>query len=524
VVTLAIILALAAPASADTLGPGTPPDVLVDRSGVAHVVYFRQIGTVTELHYRSRSPGGAWSADRILPTANSAASYGTLRILQETAPSARLLIFLAAGPGGAVSHDVLTSADGGRTWTTGTGTGVYGSNGNQPEVAVSPFGLYVISGLGGEASFNTVPLTFSAPGLPAAAVVVISKAEDCYLASCYVTTDAAGRPVFGWRDTAGNGFVRPGVGGPRLALGAAGGRIAVAGGPGGVVVLTGGTGIAARHIVGTRVSPLAVIEASGGSEPAVAADAGGGFHAAWITTQGAILSSASVDGTTWSPPAVVAGPPASGFVTGLRLSAAPGGGAEAVWINPITNVLVAVEAEAALPPPRLGRTANTQVLAGSPRVRMPGTRRFVPLRGGRQVPFGAEVDVSGPRDRLRITAAAVRGAAQAEVVYGGRFVLRQDRAGVVTQTLSGGSFAACGAAASAKRTRRVRRLWANARGRFRTRGRYSASTVRGTTWLVEDRCDGTLTRVTTGVVAVRDLVRKRTVLVRAGGSFLARKG
>jgi hypothetical protein len=48
------------------------------------------------------------------------------------------------------------------------------------------------------------------------------------------------------------------------------------------------------------------------------------------------------------------------------------------------------------------------------------------------------------------------------------------------------------------------------------------ATVRGTRWYTEDRCGGTLTRVTQGAVAVRDLRRKRTVLVRAGHSYLAR--
>jgi hypothetical protein len=41
-------------------------------------------------------------------------------------------------------------------------------------------------------------------------------------------------------------------------------------------------------------------------------------------------------------------------------------------------------------------------------------------------------------------------------------------------------------------------------------------------WLTADRCDGTLTRVTRGRVAVRDFRRKRTVVVRAGKSYLAR--
>ena len=37
-----------------------------------------------------------------------------------------------------------------------------------------------------------------------------------------------------------------------------------------------------------------------------------------------------------------------------------------------------------------------------------------------------------------------------------------------------------------------------------------------------DRCDGTLTRVVEGSVRVRDRVRHRTVIVRAGRSYLAR--
>ena len=41
-------------------------------------------------------------------------------------------------------------------------------------------------------------------------------------------------------------------------------------------------------------------------------------------------------------------------------------------------------------------------------------------------------------------------------------------------------------------------------GEFRTKGKYSAATVRGTEWLTQDYCDGTLTQVKTGVVDVRD--------------------
>lgn len=40
--------------------------------------------------------------------------------------------------------------------------------------------------------------------------------------------------------------------------------------------------------------------------------------------------------------------------------------------------------------------------------------------------------------------------------------------------------------------------------------------------MTADRCDGTLTKVTRGRVAVRDFRRKKTVLLRAGKSYLAR--
>jgi hypothetical protein len=94
--------------------------------------------------------------------------------------------------------------------------------------------------------------------------------------------------------------------------------------------------------------------------------------------------------------------------------------------------------------------------------------------------------------------------------------------------LKGSTFNRCATASPGKKAtaarsrRRIRRLRANARGRFSTRGRYSAATVRGTIWDVTDRCDGTLTKVTRGKVAVRDFRRRKTIVVRRGKSYLAR--
>jgi hypothetical protein len=101
----------------------------------------------------------------------------------------------------------------------------------------------------------------------------------------------------------------------------------------------------------------------------------------------------------------------------------------------------------------------------------------------------------------------------------------------VTQfALQGGDFSTCptagrkaAAAASTQSTRVVRQLWASGKGKFRTKGRTAAATVRGTRWQTIDRCDGTLIRVLKGSVSVRDVVKKKTIVVKAGKSYLAKR-
>jgi hypothetical protein len=71
------------------------------------------------------------------------------------------------------------------------------------------------------------------------------------------------------------------------------------------------------------------------------------------------------------------------------------------------------------------------------------------------------------------------------------------------------------------RRRRRRRLWGRGKGRYRTRGRRGAATVRGTTWLTQESCRGSLFRVRSGTVAVRDFGLGRTFTLGAGDSYLA---
>jgi hypothetical protein len=68
----------------------------------------------------------------------------------------------------------------------------------------------------------------------------------------------------------------------------------------------------------------------------------------------------------------------------------------------------------------------------------------------------------------------------------------------------------------------IQALHASAHGKFATQGRYASAAVRGTKWTMRDRCDGTLTSVERGLVAVTDLRRHVTILVPAGRNYLAR--
>jgi sugar lactone lactonase YvrE len=181
-------------------------------------------------------------------------------------------------------------------------------------------------------------------------------------------------------------------------------------------------------------------------------------------------------------------------------------------------------------PPVLGRAVNVAVVSGAVFVKLP-RRGFVPLGAAQQIPVGSQLDTR--RGTVRLTSAAnSRGAVQSGDFSAGVFQVRQSRGGggLTDVNLSGGSYRGCvvrgagRALASRLSSRVVRRVRGNGRGRFRTRGRYSAATVRGTIWDTIDRCDGTLTRVKRGVVVVRDLRKRRNITVRAGRSYLARAG
>jgi DNA-binding beta-propeller fold protein YncE len=182
--------------------------------------------------------------------------------------------------------------------------------------------------------------------------------------------------------------------------------------------------------------------------------------------------------------------------------------------------VVTAPAPAQVPVPDLGESLVADPVAGTVRVRLAGRRRFVALQSVRELPLGSTLDTR--RGRVEVaTERRRRGHVQRGVFYGGLFKVRQRAVTrFVTDLVLGGQLTSCpnGSASAARRTRK---LWGNANGRFRTRGRHSSGAVRGTRWLTVDRCDGTLTIVREGTVAVRDFTIDRTVLVDAGERYLA---
>jgi hypothetical protein len=180
--------------------------------------------------------------------------------------------------------------------------------------------------------------------------------------------------------------------------------------------------------------------------------------------------------------------------------------------------------------PVLGESVAAAPATGDVRVRVAGSAMFVPLEGEASLPVGTIVDTR--QGTVNLVSALDKGdATQAAQFQGAVFQVRQtdQNSGMTDLYLRGGDFRPCwpetasGVVASRSRARTVRRLWGRDRGgRFRTHGSRAVATVRGTTWSVADRCDGTVTKVAEGSVSVYDRGTRRNVLVKAGHSYLAR--
>ena len=173
--------------------------------------------------------------------------------------------------------------------------------------------------------------------------------------------------------------------------------------------------------------------------------------------------------------------------------------------------------------PVLGRSVNVSLVSGTVLIKTKGQKRFHKLLGTESVPNGSTVDTR--RGRVGLTSAVdTKGKVRTSEFFAGVFRVRQRRrTNAVTDLILNGRLENCGRASTAARRRKGRRLWGSGKGKFRTRGRRSAALVRGTVWLVYDRCDSsTYNAVRRGRVDVRDFRRKKTIRLKAGQKYIAR--
>ncbi|MDA0181839.1 right-handed parallel beta-helix repeat-containing protein [Solirubrobacter phytolaccae] len=184
---------------------------------------------------------------------------------------------------------------------------------------------------------------------------------------------------------------------------------------------------------------------------------------------------------------------------------------------------VATQTPTATPPPAPTPVVNQTIVVapggGTVLVKLKGASQYAPLDVTKGIPVGSTVDTR--KGRVRLTSIPKAGAPpQTALFYDGLFKVTQK--GGITDLQLVEPLAACpkGRASAAAKKAKKRKLWGDGKGAFRTSGKYSAATVRGTKWLVEDSCAGTLTRVAQGSVRVTH--GKRTIVVRAGKRYLAR--
>jgi hypothetical protein len=172
------------------------------------------------------------------------------------------------------------------------------------------------------------------------------------------------------------------------------------------------------------------------------------------------------------------------------------------------------------PAPVFHQTVVVGELSGTILVRKPGSSKYEAIDASEGIPLGSTIDA---RKGVVVLTSVPKAGGKPEVAKFFDGVFKVTQTGDITTVTLNEPLASCGTGArAAAKKPKTRKLWGDGKGKFRTRGQYSAATIRGTKWLVEDGCRYTRTRVTQGVVSVHDEVKKKTIVVRKGKTYTAR--
>jgi hypothetical protein len=165
----------------------------------------------------------------------------------------------------------------------------------------------------------------------------------------------------------------------------------------------------------------------------------------------------------------------------------------------VAALLVTALPAHAAPKPVTGKRAVVQTVKG--KVTVNGR----PLgKKPRAVRMGAKIDTT--RGTVKLVTTKGGGKTQFGTFSQGAFVLGQTKGKkpLTDLKLAGGDFSGCASGRKVRAAKRSRRrLFGHAHGRFRTRGRHSSATVRGTKWVTEDTCEGTRTQDMEGEVVAK---------------------
>jgi hypothetical protein len=530
-----------------TIGAGHKPGVALDAAGTAYIAWFGPESNVTSLRF-CRLPRGA----RACAVATTITAPGTTlsRPFVTVDGNTVRVISYRYGLTGARFDEIweFTSADGGATFDAGHPIGIAPFD----EAVRGPGDtLSVASNADSEGLvFQNVPLDGSTAGESRA----ILSADHPYNGT--VGLADAGTAIAVFADASSQAQFRRGAGSlndpaswtPPVDIGYAD-YPRLAGGPAGLFLLSGTVTnmLTVRRFDGsTFAAGVKIADRGDDAQAHLTEDPAGRLHAVFGHNSVAGLEldyATSDDGVSWQSGPLLTQINALQGIGQLRAAAAADHIGVAAWETSSGAEseirVVGIGPTGGASPPVPGTSVVVGVVSGQVFVTSAAGKR-TRLTGAANIPVGAQVDTRKGRVRLTSAATGSGRTTQTADFYQGAFKVKQalparNRAAAALTTdivLSGeASRSQCATArgASAATVDKKKgphavlgRLWGNGKGRFRTNGKYSAATVRGTIWLTEDRCDGTLTTVKRGTVSVRDLRRKKTVTVKAGHRYLAR--
>jgi hypothetical protein len=513
---VALLIAPAvAPAAPLSLGEGHKPGVAVDAAGTAYIAWYGPESGDTSLRFCRLAHGATTCAGQsTIVTSGSSLTRPFVSVA-----GARVTILqhrYGAFAGGFNQVFLFTSSNGGDSFDAGVVVGyvpfdeaVLGP-GDTATVATN---AYQEGGL-----VQNMPLSGGSSGEARAGLFTTERPYNGTVGldgAVPVAIFATGASDAAFRRYSGTGALNDAASwGPEVGIGYAD-YPKLAGGRSGLFLMNGTAagGLEVRRWNGTTFdAPVSIATTGDDAQASFFQDPAGRLHALFPRgdAEGLHLEHASSDdGARWDTNSIAT---QSEGIAQTRAAAASDHVGVAVWESGTQ-----IRAEVIGPQPEFHKSVVLRPVSGKVRVKLKGASRFVDLSAIDDVPLGSTVDTK--QGRVELASVPSRGGAVEKIqLYDGMFHVAQK--GSITELALSESLGSCGRARTAAKKPKSRKLWGDGKGKFRTKGQYSAATIRGTWWLVQDSCAGTLTRVTQGSVVVR--AGRKSVVVRAGKRYLAK--